>query len=59
MSSHFVPHTKIPTLVFSTSTQASRHVAVMIESLIRQKQFGRPGDGLRFGNRFDPVWSLS
>jgi glucosamine-6-phosphate deaminase len=36
MSSHFVPHTKIPTLVFPTSTQASRHVALMIESLIRQ-----------------------
>src|SRR5579862_6705800 len=36
MSSHFVPHTKIPTLVFPTSTQVSRHVALMIESLIRQ-----------------------
>src|SRR5271165_17639 len=36
MSSHYVPHTKIPTLVFPTSNQASRHVALMIESLIRQ-----------------------
>src|SRR5262245_31841730 len=36
MSSHYVPHTKIPTLVFPTATQASRHVALMIESLIRQ-----------------------
>src|SRR5205823_6148166 len=36
MSSHYVPHTKIPTLVFPTSTQASRHLALMIESLIRQ-----------------------
>jgi glucosamine-6-phosphate deaminase len=36
MSSFYVPHTKIPTLVFPTSTQASRHVALMIESLIRQ-----------------------
>src|SRR5205085_6010326 len=36
MSSHYVPHTKIPTLVFPTSTDASRHVALMIESLIRQ-----------------------
>src|ERR1700745_434514 len=36
MSSHYIPHTKIPTLVFPTSTQASRHVALMIESLIRQ-----------------------
>src|SRR5258708_8598429 len=35
MSSHYVPHTKIPTLVFPTSGQASRHVALMIESLIR------------------------
>ena len=36
MSSLYVPHTKIPTLVFPTSNQASRHVALMIESLIRQ-----------------------
>jgi glucosamine-6-phosphate deaminase len=36
MSSHYVPHTKIPTIVFPTSAQASRHVALMIESLIRQ-----------------------
>src|SRR5271167_324695 len=36
MLSHYVLHTKIPTLVFPTSTQASRHVALMIESLIRQ-----------------------
>src|SRR5437763_10785244 len=36
MSAHYVPHTKIPTLVFPTSTQASRHLALMIESLIRQ-----------------------
>ncbi|MCS7047267.1 MAG: glucosamine-6-phosphate deaminase [Gemmataceae bacterium] len=36
MSSHYIPHMKIPTLVFPTSAQASRHVALMIESLIRQ-----------------------
>jgi glucosamine-6-phosphate deaminase len=36
MSSHYVPNTKTPTLVFPTSAQASRHVALMIESLIRQ-----------------------
>jgi glucosamine-6-phosphate deaminase len=36
MSSYYVPHTKIPSLVFPNSTQASRHVALMIESLIRQ-----------------------
>src|SRR5438477_6635917 len=36
MHSHYVPNTKIPTLVFPTSNQASRHVALMIESLIRQ-----------------------
>src|SRR6266480_8135680 len=36
MTSHYIPHTKIPTLVFPTSNQASRHVALMIESLIRQ-----------------------
>src|SRR5262249_50994283 len=36
MSSRYVPNTRIPTLVFPTSSQASRHVALMIESLIRQ-----------------------
>jgi glucosamine-6-phosphate deaminase len=36
MSSRFVPNTRIPTLVFPTSALASRHVALMIESLIRQ-----------------------
>jgi glucosamine-6-phosphate deaminase len=35
MTSH-IPHTKIPTLIFPTSAKASRHVALMIESLIRQ-----------------------
>ncbi len=35
MASHYVPNTKIPTLVFPTSGQAARHVALMIESLIR------------------------
>src|SRR5437016_8093104 len=43
MSSHYIPYTKIPTLVFPTSQQASRHVALMIESLIRQNNSaGRP-----------------
>jgi glucosamine-6-phosphate deaminase len=36
MSSHYVACTKVSTLVFPTSAQASRHVALMIESLIRQ-----------------------
>ncbi len=35
MSSNFLPYAKIPSLVFPTSQQASRHVALMIESLIR------------------------
>src|SRR5271169_1362964 len=43
MSSHYVPHTKIPTLVFPTATHASRHVALMIESLLRQNNSaGKP-----------------
>ena len=43
MSSHYVPHTRIHTLVFPTSGQASRHLALMIESLIRQNNSaGRP-----------------
>ena len=36
MSSHYVPHTKVPTIVFPSSGHAARHVALMIESLIRQ-----------------------
>src|SRR5438445_366337 len=43
MSSHYVPNTKTPTLVFPSNTQASRHLALMIESLIRQNNSaGRP-----------------
>src|SRR5574341_725156 len=43
MSSHYAPQTKTPTLVFDTGAQASRHVALMIESLIRQNNSaGRP-----------------
>src|SRR5713226_10229443 len=43
MSSRYVPNTRIPTLVFPTSGLASRHVALMIESLIRQNNSaGRP-----------------
>src|SRR4029077_20384544 len=43
MSSHYVPQTRVPTLVFPTATQAARHVALMIESLIRQNNSaGRP-----------------
>ncbi len=42
-TSHYVPHTKVATLVFPTSQQAARHVALMIESLIRQNNSaGRP-----------------
>src|SRR5258706_10716628 len=36
MAPHYIPFTKIPTLVFPTSAQASRHVALMIEGLVRQ-----------------------
>ncbi|HMF10657.1 MAG TPA: glucosamine-6-phosphate deaminase, partial [Gemmataceae bacterium] len=43
MGSHYVPNTKVPSLVFPTSGQAARHVALMIESLIRQNNSaGRP-----------------
>ena len=42
-SSQHLRDTKIPTLVFPTSDEASRHVALMIESLIRQNNSaGRP-----------------
>src|SRR3954452_9100940 len=36
MSSHYIPHTKIPTLVFPASNQAARHVALMIKTWTRQ-----------------------
>ncbi len=43
MSSHYVPCTRIPTLVFRNSNEASRHVALVIENLIRQNNSaGRP-----------------
>jgi glucosamine-6-phosphate deaminase len=43
LGSHYVPHTRIPSLVFPTSGDAARHVALMIESLIRQNNSaGRP-----------------
>src|SRR5262249_40668971 len=43
MSSHYVPNTRVPTLVFPTSAQAARHVALLIENLIRQNNSaGRP-----------------
>jgi glucosamine-6-phosphate deaminase len=42
-ASHYVPHTRIPTLVFNTSAQAARHLALLVESLIRQNNSaGRP-----------------
>lgn len=34
--SHYVPNTKIPTLVFNTNSQAARHLALLVENLIRQ-----------------------
>jgi glucosamine-6-phosphate deaminase len=43
MSSHYVPHTRIPTLVFPTSAQASRHVALRIDKLVREhNDAGKP-----------------
>src|SRR5437899_12947275 len=36
MSAHYLPNTKIPTLVFPTSNQAAQHVALLIDNLIRQ-----------------------
>ncbi|NDH06506.1 glucosamine-6-phosphate deaminase, partial [bacterium] len=36
MASHYIPCTKVPTLVFLNSTQAARHIALQIEELIKQ-----------------------
>ena len=35
-ASHCIPNTKIPALVFDTSAQAARHLALLVENLIRQ-----------------------
>ena len=35
-STHYLRHTKMPTLMFPTSREVDQHVALMIESLIRQ-----------------------
>jgi glucosamine-6-phosphate deaminase len=43
MASRYVPGTRSPALLFPSSHQASRHVALMIESIIRQNNSaGRP-----------------
>ncbi len=55
MSSHYVPHTRIPTLVFPNSTQASRHVALMIESLIRQNNSANRATVLGLATGSTPV----
>ncbi len=55
MSSHYVPFTKIPTLVFPTSGQASRHVALMIESLIRQNNSANRATVLGLATGSTPV----
>ena len=34
--SHYVPNTRIPTLVFETSGEASRHAALIIERVVRE-----------------------
>jgi len=36
MASHYIPRTKVPTLVFSNSNLAARHIALQIEELIKQ-----------------------
>jgi glucosamine-6-phosphate deaminase len=34
--SHYVPNTRIPTLVFNTSGEASRHAALIVERVVRE-----------------------
>lgn len=36
MASHYIPRTKVPTLVFSNSNFAARHIALQIEEIIKQ-----------------------
>ncbi len=41
--SHYVPNTRIPTLVFATSGEASRHASLIVERVIREhNSAGRP-----------------
>jgi glucosamine-6-phosphate deaminase len=43
MSSHYIPHTRIPTLVFPTAVDASRHAAIVVERLVRENNSaGKP-----------------
>src|SRR5438309_7845163 len=43
MPSHYVPNARIPTLVFQDSGAASRHVAMLIDALIRKNNAaGKP-----------------
>ncbi len=34
--SHYIPNTRIPTLVFATSNEAARHAALIVERVIRE-----------------------
>lgn len=41
--SHYIPNTRIPTLVFESSGQASRHAAILIDKLVRENNAnGKP-----------------
>jgi glucosamine-6-phosphate deaminase len=41
--SHYVPNTRIPTLVFATSAEASRHAALIVERVVRENNSaGKP-----------------
>ncbi len=43
MSSHYIPNTRIPTVVFKTNNEAARHAAIIVERLIRENNSaGRP-----------------
>ena len=55
MSSHYVPCTRIPTLVFPNSVQASRHVALMVENLIRQNNSAGRSTALGLPTGSSPV----
>ncbi len=35
-SAHYLPHTKVPTLMFRTAADVDKHVALVVESLIRE-----------------------
>jgi glucosamine-6-phosphate deaminase len=53
--SHYVPNTRIPTLVFATSSEASRHAALIVERVVREHNSAGRHTVLGFATGSTPV----